>query len=74
MGATIPLEDFCAQYGLSDRIRAALEDIQFAPGDDLSSVTDVEWTEVGLARLAVNRVKNANKIFRRLQREGAQEY
>jgi hypothetical protein len=69
MGGGLSLEDFCSQYGLSDVVCAALEKMQFEPGDDLSQLSDQSWVDAGLAQLSVNRVRLANKLYRPSRRE-----
>jgi hypothetical protein len=45
------LEEWCARFGISDAVRRGLENLGFEPGNDLSSLTNVDWDNAGLGLL-----------------------
>jgi hypothetical protein len=59
-----PVEEFCSRYGLESEIEQALARMKFWPGPTLSSLTESDWKEVGLAKLQYARVVDANNQYR----------
>ncbi|KAJ3871024.1 hypothetical protein F5051DRAFT_434187 [Lentinula edodes] len=58
------LADFCAEYGLSDDIKAGLRNLGYEPGERLTDVTAQEWHNAGIKPVQRSQVMRAYNKYK----------
>lgn len=59
------LDDFCALYGFNAEVKSRLENMEFDVNDDVSSISESAWKDVGFTELSWRRVVKALRKMRK---------
>jgi hypothetical protein len=62
----LTIDEFCGQYKLTEpEIVKGLKTIQFAPGMDISRISDAKWEKHGIEAGGVLQIERANKKYKK---------